>query len=63
MEQDKGADMDIDKKNMKGGRTGTFQGQLDARAYPVGSPTKEWYTGQMVANTYTVIGEANTWRK
>eukprot|EP00972_Heterocapsa_arctica_P059768 8814383-Heterocapsa_arctica.AAC.1 len=48
---------------MKGGRTGTFQGQVDARAYPVGSPTKDWFVGQMVPNTYAITGEANTWRQ
>eukprot|EP00972_Heterocapsa_arctica_P066359 9789802-Heterocapsa_arctica.AAC.1 len=63
MEQDKGADMDIDKTNLKGGRTGTFSGQVDARAYPVGSVTKDWFVGQMVANTYAISGEANTWRQ
>eukprot|EP00972_Heterocapsa_arctica_P076476 11281153-Heterocapsa_arctica.AAC.1 len=67
MEQDKGAhqgvDMDIDNKDMKGGRKGTFQGQLDAKAFPAGSPTKDWFAGQMVANTYAVSGEVNTWRK
>eukprot|EP00972_Heterocapsa_arctica_P028847 4244048-Heterocapsa_arctica.AAC.1 len=70
MEQDKGAhqglDMDIDDKGkwtQKGGRKGTFHGQLDAKAFPTGSATQDWFAGQMVPNTYAVSGEANTWRK